>query len=102
MYLIQLFLPLQDNEGDRFGRQFFEQVEQEFIRQFDGFTAYPRAPASGLWRSEGDDVQRDALVVYEVMTEKLEKEWWEAYRRKLESQFQQERILIRCQTVEVL
>jgi hypothetical protein len=39
MNLIQVFLPLFDNQNRRFDRQKFEAVEQTFVEQCGGFTA---------------------------------------------------------------
>jgi hypothetical protein len=41
-------------------------------------------------------------VVFEVMAAELDKEWWDAYRRKLEHGFLQEEIVIRAQETLLL
>jgi hypothetical protein len=102
MHLIQLFLPLSDNDGLRFSREPFEEVERELVKQFDGFTAYPRAPASGLWVSSTDDLKEDEMVVYEVLVQALDRPWWTNYRLRLEKRFQQDAILIRSTATELL
>jgi hypothetical protein len=102
MQLLEIFLPLSDKAGDRFDRQLYEQVEQELLSHFDGFTAYSRAPAAGLWKDDRSSVEFDELVIYEVMTKALEKDWWKAYRQKLEQRFSQDKILIRSQAVEII
>jgi len=65
-------------------------------------TAYTRAPAEGRWQSSDDRTVRDDIVVYEVMTEKLDRAWWNEYRGSLEKLFAQEHMLIRAQMVELL
>lgn len=102
MHLVQLFLPLADNDSRRFPRSMFQEVERELVAQFQGFTAYSRAPANGLWVSPSDDLQRDELVVYEVLAERLDRPWWARYRAKLEAQFRQESILVRATGMELL
>lgn len=102
MYLVQMFLPLSDQVRQRFPRNFYETVEGELTRAFQGFTAYPRAPASGLWKNPSNDVERDELVIYEVMVETLDRNWWNGYRAALERQFRQDQILIRASDIEVL
>ena len=102
MHLIQIFLPLSDETGQRFQRDEYESVEQTLISRFNGFTAYRRAPAKGLWRSPSSEVQEDELVIYEVMAETIDRDWWTEYRTSLERQFKQQKILIRAQSIEML
>ena len=45
MYLIQLLLPLYDNEKQPFSRSYFEAVRNELTNQFGGVTAFVRSPA---------------------------------------------------------
>ncbi len=102
MHLVELFLPLADNEGSPFSRPMFAWVEKELAEMFGGVTAYPRAPASGVWKQGGANTKRDDLVVFEIMTEKIEADWWKSYREKLEKIFKQERILIRSHEICLL
>lgn len=41
-------------------------------------------------------------MVYEVMTEQLDRAWWADYRRALEVRFQQEEVVVRAQSMERL
>jgi hypothetical protein len=102
MHLIELFLPLTDNEGNPFSRSVFDAIEKELADVFGGVTAYPRAPASGIWQQDHNHLKRDDLLVYEIMSEKIDREWWTGYREKLEQIFKQERILIRSQIISLL
>jgi hypothetical protein len=101
MHLVQIFLPLSDNDKQRYSRDEFQAVEQELVARFKGFTAYPRAPASGLWQ-DSHETQRDELVVYEVMTDSLDTSWWKAFRARWEQRFRQEKILIRTHLTDLL
>ena len=102
MYLIEIFLPLADNDGHPFPDADREAVERELTGRFGGLTAYPRAPASGLWKESHSKVQQDDLVVYEVLSEALDVEWWGNYREKLEGIFRQEKLLIRSHKIQLL
>lgn len=102
MQLVELFLPLADNDGVPFARPIFALVEKELAELFGGATAYPRAPASGVWKEGGGDTQRDGLVVCEVMAETLDMGWWKGYREKLEEIFKQNQILIRSHEIRLL
>ena len=101
-HLVQLLLPLYDNDGNDFPRAQLEQVAKELTERFGGLTAYTRAPAEGRWREGGEGTSRDEIVVYEVMTYPLDAGWWHAYRTELERRFAQDHILIRAQNVTLL
>ena len=70
--------------------------------QFGGLTAHTRAPVSGLWEDHEDGATRDDLVIYEVMAENLDRDWWGKYRRELEHRFREDRIIIRAHPIELL
>ncbi len=101
MHLVQILLPLYDNAGAPLPRALYDRVREELAGHFGGLTAFTRAPGEGHWRDEGK-TKRDDIVVFEVMTEKLDQAWWGAYRRELEQSFRQEAIVIRAQDIQVL
>lgn len=101
MHLVQLFLPLHDNDGVRFSLDFYRQVRNELVERFGGVTAYTQAPASGLWQENEESTVRDDLVIYEVMTEDLDPAWWSQYRSMLEMRFRQEQMVIRAHEIRV-
>ncbi len=94
-YLVQMLLPLYDRAGVAVPADLFAQTRQELTDQFGGMTAYMRAPARGLWTAEDGTVTRDEIVVFEVMVEELDRDWWDAYRRRLEGRFRQDAIVVR-------
>jgi hypothetical protein len=65
-------------------------------------TAYLRAPAKGLWRGPDGGVDVDQVVMVEVQADALDREWWGAYRRDLERQFRQDKVLIRAIAIHEL
>jgi len=75
MYLIQLLLPLYDNDQQALPKSSFRAVRDELIERFGGLTTYSRAPASGYWLEEGDNAVHDDSVVYEVMANDLDRGW---------------------------
>ena len=101
MHLIEIFLPLRDNEGARFGHAPFAKVREELVERFGGLTAFTRSPAEGLW-DEGGGRSRDEIVIFEVMAETLERDWWRDYRQTLERRFRQDEVVIRTSAVERL
>jgi hypothetical protein len=100
-YLIQILLPLSNNEGAPFPRADLTRVRSELMDKFGGMTAFTRAPAEGVWEDEGQ-IARDDIAVFEVMADDLDVAWWGAYRQILENRFQQESILIRAQETRVI
>lgn len=102
MYLVQLLLPLYDNDGTPLPARLYGQVRAELTERFGGVTAYMQAPASGLWQQEEGKVVRDELVVHEVMAEVLDTDWWRSYRKQLEARFKQEVVVIRAQSIRML
>lgn len=102
MHLIQLLLPLYDNEGRAFPGSHFTVVRAELTERFGGLTAYSRAPAQGLWQEAEGPPRRDDIIVYEVMTDTLDREWWGTYRGVLERRFAQQELVVRSQEVERL
>jgi hypothetical protein len=106
MHLIELFLPLCDNQGSAFARQHFERVRDELVEGFGGVTAFLRSPAEGVWKQvpgvSADQAVRDDVFVYEVMADQLDRDWWRAYREDLCRRFAQDEILVRATQVERL
>jgi hypothetical protein len=102
MYLIHILLPLNDNEGRPHGKELLRAVADQLTEKFGGLTAHTRAPAEGLWKDGLSGMSKDEIVIYEVMAEKLERDWWREYRRRLEGRFEQEEIVVRAQEVEQL
>lgn len=96
MHLVQLLLPLRDNEGNAFGRDAFGDVRRELTERFGGATLYARAPAVGLWKDGDGEVARDDVLIAEVMADHLDREWWRLYRAGLERRFRQEKLVVRA------
>ena len=102
MHLVQLLVPVYDNAGARFPRAAYDRLASELTQRFGGLTAYVRAPAAGLWQEAEGGTRRDDIVVYEVMVERLDPEWWAQYRRELEGRFAQDEMVVRAQEVRRL
>lgn len=102
MFLVQLLLPLYDNDGRGFPAEYYDSVRRTLTERFGGLTAYSRAPAQGLWSDDEGPLKRDDIVVYEVMTDALDRGWWRAFRQQLQDQFAQEELVVRSQRIERL
>lgn len=101
MHLVQILLPLSDNEHHPFPRAFYDKVALDMTERFGGVTAFTRSPAEGRWSGQGS-TRPEEVVVIEVMVKVLEDDWWANYRTELETTFRQEHIVIRAQNVKLL
>jgi hypothetical protein len=101
-YLVQVFLPLRDNDGRAFADDPHGLTRRELLDRFSGLTAYQRAPAHGLWKNEDGELARDEVVIFEVLVEALDRDWWRAYRDTLRERFRQDALLVRALPAETL
>ncbi|MBC7791444.1 MAG: hypothetical protein H7Z74_15975 [Anaerolineae bacterium] len=102
MHLIQILLPLFYYERKPLPSEDYRRVREELTDRFGGLTAYTRAPAEGLSKDGPHETTRDEIVVYEVMADELDKDWWRTYRESLEARFHQERIVVRAYAIQTL
>ena len=102
-HLVQILLPLRDNEGNPFPRAAFAAVREELAERFGGVTAYLQAPAQGVWKDDEEGtLERDEIVVLEVMVERLEPGWWGEFREQLRQRFRQDELVVRAVGMERL
>lgn len=95
MHLVQILLPIADNQGQPFGKEAFENLKAQLADTFDGVTAFSRSPGEGLWSQGQDGKTADEVVIFEVMVDELERAQWADLRKALERRFRQERVIIR-------
>jgi hypothetical protein len=98
VYIVELLLPLKATPP---GRALYGSLRKSLTERFGGVTAFTRAPAEGLWDS-GAGIEKDDIVVLEVMTEELDRDWWRDFRRKLEQNLREKELVIRCHAIEKL
>lgn len=101
MKLIQLLLPRNRNDGSAQPLGLFRNVREELVHEFGGLTIYQRGPTKGLWEEEGER-SVDDILIFEIMVEDVDRDWWTHYRASLESRFQQEAIVVRALPIERL
>lgn len=102
MFLIQILLPLYDNDGQPFTQDEFLKVRDQLSERFGGITTYMRSPARGLWKETKETTVQDDIVIYEVMTPDLDRVWWKRYRQQLTVSFRQALLIVRVSEVELL
>lgn len=102
MHLIQILLPLYDNDGNPFPHGEYEQVRHELTERFGGITTYVRSPAEGLWKESATRTVHDEIVIFEVMTEQLDQRWWREFREELCKRYRQVSLIVRATRIEVM
>lgn len=102
MYLIQMLLPRFGPDGGPLENVLFGKTREELIEVFHGVTAYLRSPAQGDWTSSDGRVERDEMLMVEVLAETFDRSWWQAYAEKLNARFRQEEIHVRALPAETL
>ncbi len=95
MFLVQVFIPLYDNEGNKFNKSHFAYTRRLLMQEFGGVTIYNRAPAEGLWQDENGKVSKDDIIIFEVMAKKIKKTWWKGFKKIVINTFSQKEVLIR-------
>lgn len=97
MHLVQILLPRTERKGAMaVTTADFADTRAELVEAFDGVTAYLRSPAQGLWTASDGHVERDEMVMVEVLVEHFDRDWWKAYAARLAARFHQESIHIRA------
>ena len=99
MHLIQILLPCKRGEPASDGR--FAATRAELVEKFDGITAYLRAPAQGAWVAPDGRVERDEMLMVEVLAPDFDRNWWRAYAATLAARFDEQEIHIRALPAEV-
>ncbi len=77
-------------------------MRAELTERFGGVTAYTRSPATGLWKRDDEAIERDQVIMVEVVVEDFDRQWWAAYRAQLETRFGQEEVHARAIAMELI
>lgn len=101
MYVVEIFMPLETGKRQAISPHIIEGIVAGLAERFGGATAFTRSPADGLWKQE-EEIERDQIVIVEVMVSELDERWWSDYRRRLEAEFQQDEVLIRASSCRKL
>jgi hypothetical protein len=102
MFVVELFLPLEKNDGTAVPPAVFDRIQRQLTDRFGGVTSFLRSPAEGAWKPTGKDVVHDRVAIFEVMVDDVDTSWWRDYRHQLEEELEQEHILARLYQVTVL
>jgi len=99
-HLVQILVPLHTRDGANVPADMFARVRTELTERFGGVTAYSRSPATGLWKGPDADIERDQVIMVEVVVDAFDREWWAQYREQLEQRFGQEEVHARAIAIE--
>jgi len=99
-HLVQILLPIHARDGADVPAEQFARVRAELTERFGGVTAYSRSPATGLWKREDEAIERDQVIMVEVVVDVFDREWWAGYREQLEARFGQEEVHARAIAME--
>ena len=102
MRLIQLLLPLFAETGRKISEKEFARVRDELTQRYGGVTAYSHAPATGLWKRASGKIDRDTMILVEVIVKHFDRAEWRVYRKELEKRFAQKRLLARASHIEII
>jgi hypothetical protein len=100
-FLVQILLPRRSGNNGEARHEDIAQTRAELVERYGGVTAYLRSPAQGAWTDGDGRVERDEVVMIEVVTELFDRAWWRAYAERLAGRFQQEEIHIRALPAEI-
>lgn len=101
MQIVEVFLPLNTGSGVSIGGDVIDGIIGGLADRFGGATAFTRAPAEGLWKQQAE-IQKDRIIIIEVMVAEVDETWWKGYRGRLEAELEQEEVMIRvtpCRTI---
>ena len=99
-HLVQILLPIRLPDGSDVPADALARVRVELTERFGGVTAYSRSPATGLWKSTDMEIERDLVIMIEVVVDVFDRDWWAQYREQLEQRFGQEEVLARAIAIE--
>jgi hypothetical protein len=99
--VVEIFLPLDTRTGRPIDLEVIEGIVKGLADRFGGATAYTREPAEGLWK-RSMAIERDRIIIVEVLVDEIDEVWWHDYRRKLEGEFEQDKVLIRVTPCRVI
>jgi hypothetical protein len=99
-HLVQILLPLRKRDSSDVPAALFAEVRGELTQRFGGVTAYSRSPATGLWKNTEAEVEREQVIMVEVVVDAFDPDWWTRYRDRLAKRFDQEEIHARAIAIE--
>ncbi len=95
-------MPVFDQDDKAFSAEIYAPIIKELTDIFGDITIYTRTPATGLWKEGIAQVVKDDIIEYEVMTEEVESLWWKDYKEQLRIKFNEDELIVRSTSIELL
>ena len=102
MNLVQILLPVYGNDGRPLLQDTYGAIRDELVARFGGLTAFTQSPAEGFWNPGDRELQRDEIIMIEVMVPTIEHAWWALFRNRVQDLLAQESIVVRVWPIEEL
>lgn len=96
MHLIEIFLPSRITMVEHLKKTCSTTFSANCL---SALAAPPHAPAKGIWK-DGREKAHDDIVIMQVMTDNLDRVWWQDYREALQGRLRQDEILVRSTACE--
>ena len=90
--ITQVFLPMRDSLGRRFGAGRYEGFHARMMRRFTGWTR--KGMAQGAWLSGAGEFCADEHWVHEIVHRGRHRRFWQAEKERLKVEFEQDEIWI--------
>lgn len=94
--LIQIFLPATSTKSKSYPQDLYDQLLQKLTTKFKGATSYQKSSVTGFWKNDEGKKEKDELIIFEVMSDEFDVDFWERYKEELKKAFKQKDIVIRC------
>ena len=91
-FITQILLPKRDNLGHSYDRERYSAFHARMIRRFGGWTR--KGQAEGAWLSPAGKLYAKEHWVYEVGHSVRDLRFWQAEKKRLKEEFDQEEIWI--------
>jgi hypothetical protein len=96
-----IFVPLFDNEGTPYGGDLLAKFKQRLVEKFGGLTD-TKHKNEGRWKIGGIE-QRDEIVIWRVLSAGEDAgPFMKDFKKQMERELRQDKILIICRQVMVL
>lgn len=92
---VELFIPLINQQNNTSIHKKYNQLRIQLLSKFGGLTIYKRTPVEGLWNDENEKTVQDDIMIYEIMIQQVDLNYWKDLKRSLEKSLNQEEIIIR-------
>lgn len=72
--MVQLFIPYFDAR-QTVPNQPYNCLKEQLTGKFGGISMWEEAPVTGLWKSEEQSVQKDRLLIFEVLATTMDTDY---------------------------